>query len=363
MLDLQFFLILQIYSLCLDDRAASSPTVLFGRPFQASVFVKPPLQDFVWPNHLLCSNMDDDQISSMLVPNPPAQTPDKSGYHYPEAVSHRLLKTNTYLRGLVYTSEFDSSTRDGLKTRLLITKTPPNIHPCHLDGMYTWDPIPGMIELPSGIPFAQVPVDERDHLITIACFHTIDSLKQFPAQNGGTVGDAVQEITNKLLVETFGSATNNEHSAVYKIPGLKPNYRSPKTGPDSHDGSYSLAFTKIEGGGRGHFTVATQVVHPQRTRILVLNHQLYRLIMPCCISKLEWDMMEFNAQDNNVPSFGGSESGATSLQLNVSSDRGTLAEMIGNIQGALHTDQNDYLGSFTLVVMLFRLPPGKFYLS
>jgi hypothetical protein len=332
--------------------------------------VRPPLQDFVWPDRLICSYVDyplnlEDPISATLAPATSIEPSD--GYCYPEAASYHLRQTNAYMRGLVYASGFDLSTRDALMACLLVTRTPPNIHPYHMDGVYKWDPIPGMIELAAGIPFAQYLSNEPDHLITIACFHTIDSLKQFPAENGGTVGEVVEEIVEKLLLETFGSSANCttsvRHPAIYEIPGLKTNSRSAVPQPGSYDGSYSLAFTKIEGGGRGHFTVATQVVHPQRTRILVLNHQLYQLIMPCCVSKLEWDMMDFNAEDNNVPAFGGTMPGATSLQLNVSSDRGTLAEMIGAVQGALHTDQNDYLGSFTLVVMLLRLPPGKLYLQ
>lgn len=336
---------------------SSSASLLFGRPLQPSGFVKPPLDNFVWPDRLLYATSIGFQLSSTLVPIS-GQSASASGYHYPKADTYSLLGSKAYRRRFVYTSAFDPNTRDALVARLLITRTPPNIDPHHMNGAYSWDPIPSMIELPAGIPFAQFSLHEPDHLITIGCLQTIDSLNQFPSEDGGTVGDAVEKIVTELLVETFG---NSERSAIYEIPGLKTNYRSPKHQPGSYDGSYSLAFTKIEGEGRGHFTVATQVVHAQRTRVLVLNHQLYRLIMPCCVSKLEWDMMEFNAQDNNVPSFGGSEPGATSLQLNVSSDRGeTLAEMIGGIQGALHTDQNDYLGSFTLVVMLLRLPPGEF---
>jgi hypothetical protein len=155
-------------------------------PLQVSAVVRSPLQNFVWPNHLLCSNMDydhaldsGDHISSMPVPTPPIHSCDGFIYHYPEAVSCHLRETNAYLQGLVYTSKSESSTCNALMAHLVITRMPPNVHPHHLDSIYKWYPIPGMIELLSRIPFAQVPVYELDHLITIPCLQTINSLKQF----------------------------------------------------------------------------------------------------------------------------------------------------------------------------------------
>jgi hypothetical protein len=52
---------------------------------------------------------------------------------------------------------------------------------------------------------------------------------------------------------------------------------------------------------------------------LQILHRLYRLIIPLCISRFEWDMMEFHGYENNVVTFGGLEPGPTSCQTNSSS--------------------------------------------
>ncbi|KAJ6591964.1 hypothetical protein B0H10DRAFT_1960641 [Mycena sp. CBHHK59/15] len=52
--------------------------------------------------------------------------------------------------------------------------------------------------------------------------------------------------------------------------------------------------------------------------VLQILHRLYRLIMPLCVSRFEWDMLEFNGIDNNVVVCGGLEPGPTSCQLNAS---------------------------------------------
>ena len=54
-----------------------------------------------------------------------------------------------------------------------------------------WDPIPGMIEMLPGIPYThEVP---NGAVLTIACVHTIDSLKKY-----GIAGDQVENLAKEL---------------------------------------------------------------------------------------------------------------------------------------------------------------------
>ncbi|KAJ6600071.1 hypothetical protein B0H10DRAFT_2231094 [Mycena sp. CBHHK59/15] len=89
------------------------------------------------------------------------------------------------------------------------------------------------------------------------------------------------------------------------------------------NGSFNIASTRGEGEGYGMFMPAVQTNVPQAAKIikevLEILHKLYRLIMPLCISRFEWDMIEFNALENNVIAFGGLDPGPTSVQLNASS--------------------------------------------
>jgi hypothetical protein len=113
---------------------------------------------------------------------------------------------------------------------------------------------------------------------------------------------------------------------IFALPGMQRNLRS-KNVDDSKcvpgDGLFNLASTHGEGEGYGHFSPAVQTNTPQAAamikEVLQILHQLYRLIMPLCISRFEWDMMELHGYENNVVAFGGLEPGPTSVQHNSSS--------------------------------------------
>ncbi|KAJ7440579.1 hypothetical protein FB451DRAFT_1415077 [Mycena latifolia] len=99
---------------------------------------------------------------------------------------------------------------------------------------------------------------------------------------------------------------------IFELTGMHENLRSKPTAVDLNqmvagDGSYNLASTHGEGEGHGAFMPAVQTNTPQATviikEVLQILHQLYRLIMPLCMSRFEWDMMEFNGIENNVIAF------------------------------------------------------------
>ncbi|KDQ52529.1 hypothetical protein JAAARDRAFT_50215 [Jaapia argillacea MUCL 33604] len=213
-------------------------------------------------------------------------------------------------------------------------------------------------------------MDDPEACETVACLQTLESLKQY-----GVYDECIRWI--KELVElTWGRKASDGIEAippVYEL-GLKRNDRSQKNfPPDNHDGSYSLAATVGKGQGQGPTMPATQVnteaANKQIGRINTALSELIHLIFPCCISKLEYDLSQFVAENNNVPSFGKYLSNATGVQLNISStfdilstddiEEGDLAKSIGEVQGTFHPDTSDHAALWTGLLLMFRLPPGS----
>jgi len=152
---------------------------------------------------------------------------------------------------------------------------------------------------------------------------------------------------------------------IYQHEGLKRNDRSAKPGPNSRDGSYNIASVNMKGIGQGVFMPGvqsfTQSAVKSFSKINSLLHALCAKIIPKCVHEEEYKVTQFDAIDNNIISFGGLEPGPTSCQMNVSSSfsGGTLMEVIGRLQGYWHPDNQDDPTRWTLLTMLFRLPPGK----
>ncbi|KAJ6546385.1 hypothetical protein DFH09DRAFT_1506854 [Mycena vulgaris] len=207
-------------------------------------------------------------------------------------------------------------------------------------------------------------------------------------------------IPSKVLLTMFNKCTR-----IFDLDGMQRNLYSKhvnlsKLGDGNR--SFNIASTRGEGEGHGMFMPAVQTNVPQAAKIikevLEILHKLYRLIMPLCISRFEWDMIEFNALENNVIAFGGLDPGPTSVQLNSSStaniidlgvellkenephplidvdteaDEATdllpiyhwllqacLDSTLGD-QGRPHKDPQDDTVSYTLFVLLFRAAPGS----
>ena len=145
---------------------------------------------------------------------------------------------------------------------------------------------------------------------------------------------------------------------------MKRNQRSATVPEGSFDGSFNLAATVGQGEGQGCYMPAVQSLDRdlQQTirEVTIILHTFYRLVVPRCTSKFEWDVLEFHSKVNNVFGFGGFEPGNTGLQMNVSSGFTSLAELIGEHQGALHTDQHDHPPSYTVCTICFNLPPSMY---
>jgi hypothetical protein len=287
--------------------------------------------------------------------------PDPPGGTYPQAPPFRLTgRTRSYTRGYAYVSDWAIADRDRDFERLVRTRMPPNVFPSTgADGNLNIEPIPGMVKLIPGVPFVYHLDGDPQQSVTVACLQMAHSLSAYPG-----IAREVQELTKGLLRVTFGEVSDGEvtQKPIYQFPGLKRNQRSAPAKEGSNDGSFNLAATVGQGEGQGCYMPAVQSSDPefqhavqQVTRTL---HRFYRLIVPRCISKFEWDVLEFHSKVNNVFGFGGFEPNNTGLQMNVSSGFTSLANLIGEHQGSFHTDEHDHVPRWTLCTLCFRLPSG-----
>jgi hypothetical protein len=244
----------------------------------------------------------------------------------------------------------------------MVTDTPPNVIPTKLNGRYVADPVPGMVQMVPGIPFVYYVDGDSDVAHTAACLHTLDSLRPYPCFT------EVLNLSVQLAKLSWGCdehGTTPKIMRISRLPGLKRNDRSKKVDVNSSstDGSYSLANTVLEGEGRGTVLPAVQV-DTQETRMQICTvlkclNKLFRLIMPLCISKFEFEIADFHSEINNVMSFGGLMPNGTSCQLNCSSLGKSLSEMIG-AQGSWHTDSKDDITRRTLFVLLLKVGPSMY---
>ncbi|KAJ7165356.1 hypothetical protein C8R46DRAFT_305979 [Mycena filopes] len=227
--------------------------------------------------------------------------------------------------------------------------------------MFIPKPLPGMSHQILGVPYVQRVDGNPHHTVTVAVAQTSASLSQF----GNGIAEKVATLEKELYQLAFGSPDSPHDTtivALYQLE-LKRNDRSskPSPGSNSKDGSYSLASTVEKGQGLGCFQPAVQadtlVARQVIRRTLTVVHELQQLILPCCLSKFEWDVIKFLTDDNNIFVFGGLGPGATGLQGNFSGT-GDLKYSIGPQQGRWHTDLSDAFTFWTLGILLLRLPPG-----
>jgi hypothetical protein len=301
----------------------------------------------------------------MLVPSEPAIPPP--GWKYPQASTYMCNEEfdPQFASGWYFYSDYNTSDAPQLRKDLSCITTPPNIGPTGWDdhGNFIQEPVPGMNQLIPGYPLVKFINGDRKRLVTEACLQTPQSLQRWPM-----VYAQFMELIKKLMPLIWGCAGSNSTSHITPLFEYVAvhNGRSPGQAENSFDGSYNLAATSSEGQGAGLFMPGVQADSSEAraviAQVLEIIHQLYRLIMPLCISKLEWDVIEFHGLLCNIMSFGGFEPGPTACQLNVSSSfqGGDLAKFIGNLQGSWHVDEKDDACRWTLLIVFFRLPEGDF---
>ncbi|KAJ7754327.1 hypothetical protein DFH07DRAFT_959776 [Mycena maculata] len=295
----------------------------FGMPFKGVIPQEPPLELFVW---------DADSISTAgkpdvekLVPAPAVPKPEFGSY--PQAPEYTLNAEldRSYCRGWRYAAPFWTFNREQERERMLEIRMPPNVAPTRLNMLtcsFVCNPIPGMVQLPLGIPLVHQVNGDPKRAVTVVCAHTLTTLAQYKE------GPQIAALVPRLMELTWGREPSGDDPglpAIFEHIGMKTNLRSKVVNLSKfkNDGSYNLASTHGEGEGHGHFAPAVQTNTPEAAaaikEVLRILHRLYRLVIPLCVSRFEWDMMEFNRYENNVVAFGGIEPGPTSCQGNASS--------------------------------------------
>ena len=318
-------------------------------------------EDFLWDKTCI----SEEPAPPSVLEHPDPVTDPHDGY-FPCAPKFALSSpTRLYTRGYTYFSAWDTSNKARDKERLLCARMPPNVTPTiDESGNLRIELIPGMVKLIPGVPFVYHLNGDPSRPVTVACLHTTQSLSVYPS-----VAKDVQDLTDQLLARTFGEVQGDRlvRKPIYRHPGLIRNQRSAQVPEGSFDGSFNLAATVGQGDGQGCYMPAAQSTDPalrvtigEVSRIL---HKLYRIILPHSISKFEWDVIEFHSRVNNVFGFGGFEPNNTGLQMNVSSGYSSLTELIGEIQGAFHTDMHDHPPRYTVCTLCFNLPKGIYPFS
>ncbi|KAJ8695004.1 hypothetical protein PTI98_007631 [Pleurotus ostreatus] len=359
---------------CFDkelDRSLVSPPslALYGRPKDfLTAFESPVFADTCW--HWPASDVRvDEPVEKILIPPPPLQNPNPKR-SYPQAQEYHLKADDRFTRGYRYGTPFLESQKDILKARMLSVDSVPQVIPRIFDdGTVQYDPLPGMVRMVPGVPFTY-EMPDSEMVVTIGCLHTPDSLREY-----GKDGLQALAFLEEIYVHTFGRKGDEtqglpEIKPIYSLPNLKRNARSGPAVANCYDGSYSLASTVGDGEGSGCFLPAAQndtmmakiTIGP----VLRLLHDTWRILFPKSVSKMEYDLVEFDSIDNNTFSFGGLDPGPTSLQMNVTSQGRSFKEAIG-AQGSWHTDFNDCPLRWSMIVMLLRIPlgvdPGTFTLG
>ncbi|CAK5267932.1 unnamed protein product [Mycena citricolor] len=332
----------------------SGPGPLFyGMPLDGVQPLEPDPQEFVYYPPDLVSSVYNATLPTVLEPTTAVEPPPD--YWYPRATTFDLVEDTHYMRGVIFISDFRTVDKALIRQRAMCTIDPPNIKAnFDDDGLYIDVPIPGMIHMTLGVPYVQSIDGNVNHTMTVAVAHTVDSLACF----GQAVHARVTVLVDQLYLFAFGS--NPNHPAQPRTCSLfslvlKHNDRSVS--------SFSIASTVEKGQGQGSAQPAVQVNTPEATamisEVLSIIHELQQIILPRSLSHFEWEMIRFATNDNNIFVFGGLGAGATGLQLNVSQGTGNLTAYIGQLQGKWHTDISDAAATWTLGILLLKIPPGS----
>ncbi|KAK7041378.1 hypothetical protein R3P38DRAFT_2512611, partial [Favolaschia claudopus] len=308
-------------------------------------------------------------VEQILIPPSPSPNdpPPPNHFLYPKAGTFKLRKTSAFQRGYIYTTPYNRE--NSIATdhyRMLHVATPPQLTPRHvLDPatqqlQYCHDPVPDCIQMVPGVPYAFEIDGNPNELHTIGAVHTFESLRH--EHDFWPIYDDTVLVAKGLR----GCRQAGDLSPVFPITdySIKTNDRSPPSAPgQSKAGSYNLASTLLKGNGPGVVLPAAQADSPefaaQTSTVLQAVSRLRRAILRKTLSKAEYDLIEFNAEDMNVIGFGGLQpTNATAAQLNLSSLYQLLCQALG-IQGSLHTDSKDEVTRRTYFLLLLSLPPGS----
>ena len=276
------------------SRTQTSVPKLWGFPIKG-VTPLPPSDDdlkykFIW-----------DHDRTLLVPPPvrklvpPEPAIPPAGWKYPQASTYICNEDfdPQFASGYYFFSNFMTSDAPQLRKDMICLKVPPKVGPvgCRDDGTLIQEPVPGMNWLLPGYPLVTFINGDRKRMVTEACVHTPESLQRWPS-----IFVKIMILLRELMPLIWGVAgPDGSHPSVSPIFEylVVHNERSPGQAEGSFDGSYNLAATNSEGQGSGLFMPGVQAnssaARASIARVLQIIHQLYRLIMPLCISRLKWE--------------------------------------------------------------------------
>ncbi|KDR72041.1 hypothetical protein GALMADRAFT_143382 [Galerina marginata CBS 339.88] len=142
--------------------------------------VAPSTSDFSFSKEEICS-LPSPSASVLLAPSP-VPPPANSWYPLAPLGGYKLVKDLRYKRGYVYVASYDMSPTNikGHAASLAKIATPPNVDPAFIDGAFVASPIPGMIKMVPGVPFALAFNGDMERLHTVGCVQTLESLSAYP---------------------------------------------------------------------------------------------------------------------------------------------------------------------------------------
>lgn len=192
-------------------------------------------------------------LQAVIEPPPSASPP--VGFTFPRSLQYHVQATNQYQRGYFAVANFETSTKNQVKSQQMRMLLPPQLKKeiGEFNTPYQHPSVPGCVQLQANLPMAQMIDGDPDICLSVAGLQTLASMKQVL---GSEAWCSFRSSFTRLAQNTWGTA---ERKPFYTIPGLKRNDRSAKNhSPNSYDGSYNLASTVIKGDGQGTVAPAVQ---------------------------------------------------------------------------------------------------------
>ncbi|KAJ6610780.1 hypothetical protein B0H10DRAFT_1953587 [Mycena sp. CBHHK59/15] len=204
------------------------------------------------------------------------------------------------------------------------------MYPELVNGLYVHHPVPELVQMVPGVPFAYEINGDENRVHTIGAVHTFESLRHEPE---------FWEIYDDTVLGAKGlrgCRPVGNNSEVFPITdfNIKTNDRSPNNlSGNSKEGSYNMANTLLKGVGPGVVLPAMQVDTPEFSgqigTVLRALNRLRSILIRKTVSKFEFEVTEFNSEDMNVVGFGGLDPNSTSCQMNISGVWQMLVNVLG----------------------------------
>jgi hypothetical protein len=143
----------------------------FGAPWEAAKSIIPPQHQFIYSPKNICTSPPPEL--QLQVPPTPVPMPEHGTY--PHAPEFTCVKDSQYQCGYVYAANYKLTSIPAQQAHLMLVLEPHNTAPRWEQGRYLAEPIPGMVQMVPGVPYAYYIDGDADHIQTISCVHTLQS--------------------------------------------------------------------------------------------------------------------------------------------------------------------------------------------